>query len=277
MSMPIIKVRKPTFDFSEAPVVWGPNAEAVIGFDAGSPIITLIEIFLLKVMRRVKAELDQVADAPLLRDADLFMRQEAQHYKVHAGFNKAIREWCPEVAAVEAAYDADLQRFLDTESLRWLVGYCEAFEALGGVSCINWIDGWSPELAGTFSATFVEMYRWHMAEEFEHRTVMWRVYHRLFGAPADEAHAYRLQLFEFGVGHIRDFTERCRAAMLDRYREGMSPSEVDQSQQREADVTQRLRARVQQLCEPIFSPDYNPLHNPEPLQLDSVLGQYETV
>src|SRR4051794_27096523 len=58
-----IKVRSPQFDFTDAEVVWGPNAEAVIGLDAGSPIITPIEIFLVKVMRLAKAQLDPVADA----------------------------------------------------------------------------------------------------------------------------------------------------------------------------------------------------------------------
>ncbi len=274
MTAPTITVRRPEFDFSDCPVVWGPNAEAVIGFDSSSPIITPIEVFLLKVMRRAKAEMDPLADAELLRDMDLFMKQEAQHYKTHAAFNKVIREWCPEVAPIEQAYEEDVNDFLDTKPLRWLVGYCEAFEALGGVSCINWIDGWSPELAGTFEATFVRMYQWHMAEEFEHRTVMHRVYHRLFGQPADEAHAFRLEMFKFGVEHLTGFIDQCRQAMLRTHRAEMTQEQLEASLAREAEVTEMLSERVAKLCERIFSPSYDPADNPVPTQLDSVLGRY---
>jgi Predicted metal-dependent hydrolase len=124
-----IKVRYPEFDFSSTPVVWGPNAEAVIGFDSGSPVVTPIEIFLLKVMRMAKAEMDPATDGELLRDMDLFNKQEAQHFKTHAGSNKVIREWCPEVAPIEKAFEDDLNGFLESRSLRWLVGYCESFRS----------------------------------------------------------------------------------------------------------------------------------------------------
>src|SRR3954447_20596836 len=107
-----IKVRNPNFDFTDAEVVWGPNAEAVIGMDAGSPIITPIEIFLVKVMRVAKAQLDPVKDAELIRDIDLFNPQEVRHYKTHAAFNKLIREWCPEVAPIEQAYLDEMNAFV---------------------------------------------------------------------------------------------------------------------------------------------------------------------
>src|SRR6516165_6483405 len=88
-SSELIQIRHPEFDFSGVQVIWRPNAEVVIGFDSGSPVITPIEVFLLKVMRRAKAEMDPERDGELLRDMDLFNKQEAHHYKTHAGFNKA--------------------------------------------------------------------------------------------------------------------------------------------------------------------------------------------
>ena len=101
MSTSAITPRYPNFDWTSAPVVWGTNAEAVFGMNGGSPVVTLIEVFLLKVMRLAKQELDPVADAELLQDMDAFCKQEGQHFKVHAGFNQVLRDWCPDIAPLE--------------------------------------------------------------------------------------------------------------------------------------------------------------------------------
>jgi uncharacterized protein len=269
-----ITVRYPEFDFSTTPVVWGPNAEAVIGFDSGSPVTTPIEVFLLKVMRMAKAEMDPVADQELLRDMDLFNKQEAQHFKTHAGFNKVIREWCPEVSSVERAFEDDLNAFLESRSLRWLVGYCESFEAVGGLISVDWVDGDNALSAGTFDSAMVQMWRWHLAEEYEHRDVMWRVYQRLFGTPADEAHSFRLEIFDFASQHFFGYGDRMRRAMLATYRNGMTPDELQASCEREERAVSRAAELFGRRLAPVFSPDYNPATNPRPAQLDEVLATY---
>jgi predicted metal-dependent hydrolase len=269
-----ITVRHPEFDFSSTPVVWGPNAEAVIGFDSGSPVTTPIEVFLLKVMRMAKAEMDPVADRELLRDMDLFNKQEAQHFKTHAGFNKVIREWCPEVAPLEKAFEDDLNGFLESKPLRWLVGYCESFEAVGGLISVDWVDGDNARSAGTFDSAVVEMWRWHLAEEYEHRDVMWRVYQRLFGTPADEAHAFRLEIFDFASKHFFGYGDQMRRAMLATYRVGMSPDDLQTSYEREEQAVSTATELFGRRLVPVFSPDYNPATNPRPAQLDEVLAAY---
>jgi predicted metal-dependent hydrolase len=269
-----IKIRYPEFDFSSTPVVWGPNAEAVIGFDSGSPVTTPIEVFLLKVMRMAKAEMDPATDWELLRDMDLFNKQEAQHFKTHAGFNKVIREWCPEVAPIEEAFEDDLNGFLESKPLRWLVGYCESFEAVGGLISVDWVDGDNARSAGTFDSAVVEMWRWHLAEEYEHRDVMWRVYQRLFGTPADEAHEYRLKIFNFASNHFFGYGDQMRRAMMTTYRNGMSPDEIRRSRQREEQAVNAAAELFERRLAPVFSPDYNPTTNPRPAQLDEVLATY---
>jgi predicted metal-dependent hydrolase len=269
-----IKVRKPQFDFSDVEVIWGPNAEAVIGLDAGSPIITPIEIFLLKVMRMGKEQLDAETDAELIRDIDLFNRQEARHYKTHAAFNRAIVEWCPPVAGIVKSYEDDMSRFLAEESLRWLVAYCDGFEAIGGISSVDWVDGWNLELAGSFSSTVAEMFRWHLAEEYEHRTVAFRLYQRLFGEPRDEAHAFRVEMFTFASSHFGGYIDQVRQAMLARYRENMTPEERTASEAREADIQALLKARSEEKLAPVFSPSYDPANNPAPVHLAEVLDTY---
>ena len=269
-----IKVRSPQFDFTDAEVVWGPNAEAVIGLDAGSPIITPIEIFLVKVMRLAKAQLDPVADAELIRDIDLFNRQEVRHYKTHAAFNKAIREWCPAVAPIEQAYTDEVNTFVAEKPLPWLLGYCEGFEAIGGLVASDWVDGHNQELAGSFTATFAQMFRWHLAEEYEHRTVVFRAYHRLFEGSKDEAHEFRVEMFGVSSAHFFGFIERVRQAMIARYREGMGPEDLAVSKQREEEVIAAIRGRMEREWQPLFSPSYDPANNPAPEHLDEVLAAY---
>jgi uncharacterized protein len=269
-----ILVRHPEFDFSSTPVVWGPNAEAVLRWNAASLVTTPIEVFLLKVMRKAKAGLEQEADRGLLRDMDLFNKQEAQHYKTHAGFNKVSREWCPEIAPIEQAFEDDLNEYLDSKHLRWLVGYCEAFEAVGGLISVDWVDGHHARTAGTFDSVVVDMWRWHLAEEYEHREVMWRVYRRLFGTPEDVAHDFRLEMFRFATGHFGGYSDQMFQVMLTTYRQGMTLDELRASREREELFVQEYQKRMEQLTAPVFSPDYNPTTNPRPAQLDDVLTAY---
>jgi predicted metal-dependent hydrolase len=269
-----IQVRYPEFDFSSTPVVWGPNAEVALRWNAGSLVTTPIEVFLLKVMRKAKAEMDERADGGLLRDMDLFNKQEAQHFKTHAAFNKVTREWCPEVAAIELAFEDDLNEFLESKPLRWLVGYCEAFEALGGLISVDWVDGHNAESAGTFDSAVVEMWRWHLAEEYEHREVMWRVYDRLFGTPADVAYDFRIEMFTLAGGHFGGYAERMFQAMLATYRKEMTADELRASREREERFVTELQERTERRTEPVFSREYNPTTNPRPAQLDDVLATY---
>lgn len=264
------------FDFSTTPVVWGPNAEAVIAMNAGSPVATLIEVFLLKVMRLAKKQLDPKSDAELIRDMDLFNKQEGQHFKVHASFNQVLREWCPEVGRIEAEAQADYDRFLRDESLRWLVGYCEAFEAIGGLTCVNWIDGFWPEQAGTFESKVVDLFQWHLAEEYEHRTVMWRLYHRLFGEPFAEAHEYRVELFKIASAHFGGYAERLRVALLEQHRVGMSAEQIERSRARETEFLELRNAKIMTQIGPVFDESYDPTHIARPENLDRVLALYPT-
>jgi len=269
-----IQVRYPEFDFSSTPVVWGPNAEVALRWNAASLVTTPIEVFLLKVMRKAKSEMDEMADGALLRDMDLFNKQEAQHFKTHAAFNKVAREWCPEVAPIERAFEDDLNEFLESKALRWLVGYCEAFEAVGGLISVDWVDGHNAQSAGTFESAVVELWRWHLAEEYEHREVMWRVYQRLFGTPVDAAYDFRLEMFKVGSEHFGGYAERMFQAMLATYRKGMTADELRASREREDLFAKELQERTERRTAPVLSPDYNPTTNPRPAQLDDVLATY---
>ena len=269
-----IKVRYPEFDLSQSPVVWGANAEATLRWNATSLVVKPIEIFLLKVMRKAKAELDRSADSELLRDVDLFNKQEAQHFKTHAAFNKVIRDWCADVEPIEQEFEDDLNRFVETMPLRWLLGYCDAFEAVGGLSAIDWVDGDNSRTTSSFDSVVEAMWRWHLAEEYEHRDVVWRVYQSLFGSPPEAAHNFRIELVVFATKHFGGFSMRMYEAMLATYRQAMTDEEVQASVQRQQSFLDTSQKEMEERLGTVFSPYYDPRAYPRPAQLDEVLAVF---
>ena len=184
-----MQVRYPKFDFSTTKPHWCDNPEHAQMINGGNIIPAYIEPFLIKVMRRAKQELDPVADAELIADIDVFNKQEGQHLKMHGGMMTMLREnGYSGMKPIEEAYEADYDRFLAEKSLPWLLAYCDGFEAFGAASAEPWLDGAiTSDLSGA-DPQVTELFRWHLAEEFEHRTVCNRLYHRLStkGGPVPE-------------------------------------------------------------------------------------------
>jgi predicted metal-dependent hydrolase len=269
-----IPIRAPRFDFSETSVVWGSNAEAVMAANAGSPIITPIEVFLIKVLNRARAELDPDADAELIADMEAFNKQEGQHYRTHAGFNKMLREYCPAIAAIEDEYSADTDRFLGTKSLSWLLGYCEGFEAVGGLHAENWVDGFLPELTGGAGTAVVAMFQWHLAEEYEHRTVAFRLFDRLYDGPPELEYVFRVKMFLRATRHFGGYIERVRRALLATYREGMTEAELARSQQQETETGRASKAARNQRIGAVFNRAYDPATTPPPEHEAEILELY---
>ena len=138
-----------------------------------------LEPYLIKVMKAARPRLAEVAPE-LLDDLEIFNRQEANHYRVHAAYNRVMREQYPGLEPFEAEIRADFERFVAEKSLEWNLAYCEGFESTGIVQSeffLQEID----DLLETADPAVAELWRWHLAEEFEHRCVAHDV---LEGAPS---------------------------------------------------------------------------------------------
>jgi predicted metal-dependent hydrolase len=266
----VLTVRRPAFDFSTSDPHWGNNVEAVTMFNAGAIIPTPIEKYLIRVMRTAKHQLDPIADAELIETVDLFNKQEGQHHKLHHALMEMLCVRYPRLREYEGAFFADLERFLETESLAWNLAYCEGFESTGSALAEAWIDGGIKEICGDHGSEPMRLWMWHMAEEFEHRAIVHDVLQRLYGP--EEAFRLRTEGAAFNRRHNADHALAAAALYI---------TEIDQADvtdaEREASNTRALDAAmaVQALSDAqrqwVFQPDYDPAKVAPPRDYERVL------
>lgn len=269
-----MQVRVPKWDFSKVRAHWAPNHEFAQMYNAASTVPAYIEPYLVQVMRKAQAVLDP-NDKDLHRDLEIFIRQEMQHCKQHINFNKALRaEGYEGMAEFEASYNADYQRFLATKSLRFNCAYSEGFEAMSAIAVTAYFEEFGEFLEGA-DPDVVALWKWHLAEEYEHREVAHNVYHALFGKNPVFAYFYRLYGFIYAVRHIRAHSARVAQYLLGKDREGMSEEQIAESKAREAHAKKVMAKRAREHLKDIFSPFYKPARRREPRGLMDFLNNFE--
>lgn len=168
-----------------------------------SLLLPHLEPYLIRSMIEAKKK---IQDAALLLDVDAFIGQESQHYRQHALFNKALQlDPHKDLAALEAALADDYERYSKTRSLRFNLAYAEGFEALTAAMTVftlkfKYLDKIDPEIK--------DLFRWHMVEELEHRTVAFDVYQHVCGS-----YVYRVLVGCFAQWHFLRFVFRVVGVM----------------------------------------------------------------
>jgi predicted metal-dependent hydrolase len=269
-----MKVRYPEFDFSNTSVYWCDSPEQSQVINAGNIIPAYIEPFLIKVMRKAKKELDPVKDAELIADMDIFNRQEAQHMKVHGEMLTIVRNEYPGIKPIEEAYQADYDRMLKEKPLEWLLAYCEGFEAFGSNAAEAWLDGRMQGSIEGADPKVVEMFRWHLAEEYEHRTVAHRVYHRLSSGGPVRTYFRRLAGLWNSATHMIGYSKQLEKFLIDADQRDMTSQQLQESNAR-LKKAKRVKPAPRAIAFlKILSPRYDPEHTPAPKNLDAVLAAY---
>jgi predicted metal-dependent hydrolase len=241
-------------------------------YNAASTVPAYIEPYLLKVMRLAKDKIDP-AKTELHARLDIFIKQEMQHCKLHLAFNKAIRaDGYPGMLALEKEYEADYERYLKTKSLRFNLAYSEGFEAMSSIAVTNFFEEFDPFLEGA-DPRAVAIWKWHLAEEYEHREVAHEVYHELFGRNRLFAWVYRLYGFFCAITHIRKHTARVTDYLLSVDRADMSESELAASLERQQAVSGATSRRAREHLEAILSFNYDPASRPAPRGVQELLDK----
>jgi len=262
-----MKARRPALDFASAPPRWIPAAPAwAYQLDAASSMLPYLEPYLIKVQKLARERLDPFRDAALLRDIELFNQQEANHFALHARYNSTLRAHYPGLERFEDEVRRDFERFLREHSLAWNLAYCEGFECSGLVSAELFFGPGQSFLAGADPAPR-ELWAWHLAEEFEHRSVCHDVLRALYPGWLP-----RLRGYVAFLRHLQAFCDRVASFLreTDRARGALPPdaAALDRRFRRTA-----LRFTLPRMLR-ILSPAYDPGRRRSPPAIDAALERY---
>lgn len=268
-----MQVRTPNFDLRGSVPHWGDNREACTVINAGGIIPPPIERYLIRLMREVRELLDPVADADLLRDIDLFCRQEAQHYKLHDDYLEMLcRNGYPRIREFESAFEADLDGFRQNRDLEWNLAYGEGFESSGPAMAEAWLDGHVQALCGDRGSAPMRLWMWHLAEEFEHRSVVHDVLLRLYGPR--RSFELRSTVGVFARGHYGEHAARAAHYLFETDRASMDESAAAVSRQREEETWLAYGVLFADGLNWILEPDYDPANVTPPAGYSAVLAEY---
>jgi predicted metal-dependent hydrolase len=241
--------RNPKINFTAALPHWAPNPAFAQIINAGSTSLPHVEPYLNKVMAAAAKEID---DPRLKQDIALFMAQEGNHYRQHKLFNKQLYPRYPGLAALEAELGHDLATMLQERSLKFNASYCEGFESLGIIHAEFFFEQIDDLLAGADSRV-VDLWKWHLAEEFEHRSVCYEVHYAL-----GSGYFARIGGFLYAMRHLGAYGKRVAEYLMSVDRETMTPD--DRARSRRA--AKRYNRRFLRFAWPrllaVLSPFYNP-------------------
>jgi len=269
-----MKVRKPNFQFEQALPHWSWHREFAQANNAASTTLPQLEPYLNRVMRKAKEALP-AEQAALIGQIELFIRQEANHYQQHQRYNETLyRGGYSSLREFEGRLKADYERFLHDKSLRFNVAYAEGFESLGIIYAAFFFEQIDDLLEGA-DIDVANLWRWHFAEEFEHRTVCYDVYKALFGKKVFGGYWYRIYGLMYAIWHLGSYGKRATDYLLAVDRLNMTEPEQCVSRARAAGYQWRLMSFLLPRVLRIFSPFYNPRNRRAPRGIEELLASIE--
>lgn len=275
--MPMI-VRYPRIDYSKIRAHWAPNIAFAQHQNATSIIPAPVEPWLIKVLQKAMTHLPEGKDR-LRENMAAFIGQESQHFRQHRMFNKVIAaQGYPALADFEQQLADDLDAFYRKKSLKFMLAYADGFESLGAVQGGIWFGRMDGLLEGA-DPNAVALWKWHMAEEFEHREVCFQIYHAIYShglwSKIWNGYFYRVYGCVYAMAHLQGYMGRMFAYMVKQDRQAMT---VEQQAAFDHDIKalKRFQTRVffPQLLKN-FLPWYNPGRKATPPGLFDYLRQYE--
>ena len=216
-----MQVRKPNYDYSASSALWCKrNPWFSQQQNLASLMIPYLERYLNLIMRQAQARLGPEHEA-LKDQISWFCKQEANHYLQHEACNQALyREKYPHLADYERVFEAHYERLLAEKSHKFNCAYSLGFETLGPISAEFWFEDLDDVLEGSDPVT-VAMWKWHLAEEYEHRTVVYDVYQALYGDYF--CRIYGLTSF---IRDLRAWNRTMLGSLLDADRTKISPEQA---------------------------------------------------
>jgi predicted metal-dependent hydrolase len=168
-------VRRMNFRFPEAlRGRWNPvRPEFSHIVNAGSLAMPYLEPYLIDTMRQARAKTN---DPALIAEIDLYIGQEAAHFRQHQRFNKRLADMgYASVPETEAVLKADYAGFARDRSFAFNLAYAEGFEAMALAIGHMLIED-REYLFGDGDPAVASLILWHFVEEIEHKCATFDVF-----------------------------------------------------------------------------------------------------
>ena len=190
-------VRQPPFEFNrhEARESWHPlKPEFAHIVNSASLSMPYLEPYLIRSMREARP---LIRDERLREELDLYVRQEAAHYKQHRNFNDALAgQGYQCLADLEQRLDDDYSRLGQEKSLKFNLAYAEGFESMALAIGHMLIED-REYLFGRSDSAVASLVLWHFVEEIEHKNVAFDVFDHLYGS-----YFWRIFGLVYATGHM---------------------------------------------------------------------------
>jgi hypothetical protein len=244
--------RKPALDLKATPLIWSHVPEFAIYSNASSICIPYYEHYLNNVAKSVRDECRHTKPE-LAEVLDDFIRQEATHARYHTEFNRRFLDrGNPELEAVVKALVANLQQMRKRRSLAYNMGFCAGFENTATYSAIYLFEHCDDLFEGA-DANGANLFLWHVAEEFEHRSAC----HDAFMAISGNYYI-RIAALTHSFMHVGKYFNRAADVMLKQWQAGLSERDRKESQHRHRALMRRQQRfivpRLGTLLHPRFDP-----------------------
>ena len=188
-------VRQVPFVFSDRARSWNPDKpEFAHIVNAASLAMPYLEPYLIKSMRQARVLIN---DPNLQAELDLYIKQEATHYKRHRQFNQTLSDTgYAAVPALEQSLAKDYKDLGQNRSLKFNLAYAEGFESMALAIGEMLIED-REYLFGQSDSAVASLVLWHFVEEIEHKNVAFDVFHHLHAS-----YVWRMIGLLYATGHI---------------------------------------------------------------------------
>lgn len=188
-------VRQVPFDFGAENGHWQPfSPEFSQIVNSASLAMPYLEPYLIRAMRKARP---LITDSKLQAELDLYVKQEATHYKQHRRFNDTLSSKgyaC--IAELESILAADYAKLESNRSLKFNLAYAEGFESMALALGEMLIEDREELFAGA-ETSVASLVLWHFVEEIEHKNVAYDVFDHLYGS-----YAWRMFGLIYATAHI---------------------------------------------------------------------------
>lgn len=188
-------VRQVPFDFGRENGHWNsasPEMSHIV--NSASLAMPYLEPYLIRTMRAARP---LIKDETLQAELDLYIKQEATHYKQHRRFNDTLSAkgyTC--VAELESRLNKDYSQLESKRSLKFNLAYAEGFESMALALGEMLIEDRN-ELFKDAAPSVTSLVLWHFVEEIEHKNVAYDVFDHLHGN-----YGWRMLGLLYATGHI---------------------------------------------------------------------------